>query len=108
MVKSKSKSKKSRRMSRSKTDKSGGGSESGFEGEESEDDDNPHYKIIGKQFVKGMKKRKTYIEKLNAERFKAIKFPNSGGFPKFAIDFFKHVCLFDLEEFYFNKRQEEI
>lgn len=36
------------------------------------DDDNPHYKIIGKSFVKSMKKNRTYIEKLGISDFRQI------------------------------------
>lgn len=66
------------------------------------DEENPHYKIIGKEFIKGMKKNKTYIEKLNLSDFKSIKF-QYGGLPKLAIDFFKYVTLYDIEKHYIEK-----
>lgn len=73
-----------------------------------EDDDaylkNPHAKVIGTQFLKGFKRNKTYIEKLTANDFKNIEFDH-GGFPRFAVDFFKYITLLDLEEFYIEKRR---
>lgn len=49
-----------------------------------------------------MKKNKTYIEKLTLNDFKSIKFLH-GGLPKFALDFFKYVTLFDIEQHYIEK-----
>jgi len=86
-----------------KSSRSKRSNKSGIEtlGEESEDE-NPHYKIIGKEFVRGMKKNKTYIEKLTFGDFKMIKF-KLGNLPKFALDFFKYVTLYDVESHHINK-----
>jgi hypothetical protein len=69
-------------------------------GDDDDDDDinNPHDKVIGKTFLKGMHRNKTYIEKLTVTDFRNIDF-DYDGFPKFAIDFFEYMTLFKIDKY---------
>ena len=63
----------------------------------SEENDNPHNKVIGKKFLSSFKKSRVYIESLKFAEFKDIKF-EPDGYPRFAIDLLKYITLVDIEE----------
>jgi hypothetical protein len=84
----------------SKSGKSRRSSRSGRSGVES-DQELPHNKVIGKVFLKGMKKNNTYIEKLSINEFQNIPF-EYGGFSNFAIDLFHYITLFRIDEHFEN------
>lgn len=62
--------------------------------------------MIGKKFLSGFKKNKVYIESLRVADLKLINFEN-GGMPKFALDLFKYITLFDIEAHYKQKKLNE-
>ena len=47
-----------------------------------------------------------YIESLKLSDFKKIDFLN--GYPRFAVDFFKYITLFDLDLHFAQKKDAEI
>jgi hypothetical protein len=66
----------------------------------SNENNNPHTKVIGKKFLSGFKKNKTYIEYLKFSEFAEIPFGTCSGYPRMANDLVKYLTNIDVEEFY--------
>lgn len=68
---------------------------------------NPHSKVIGKKFLSGFKKNRTYIEFLRIGEFADINFGTYSGYPIFAIDLLKYITSIDVEDHYKKKALEK-